>query len=113
MRPRAYSTTGRGTQIWLWATDRMETDRFGDTVIRIDRRRSQRGNQLGIFVLVCCGRNMLEKQKQSVFAQSTVEAEFIALFEAMREALWIEKFPEPDGIPESVLNVSIGEDSKL
>lgn len=44
-------------------------------------------------------------KKQSIVAQSAVQAEFIALSDAVREVLWIKMFQEPVGIPGSVFSI--------
>ena len=53
-----------------------------------------------------------KSRKQSVVAQSSVEAEYIALADAVREALWLRKFMKPAGIPRGVFDISIREDNQ-
>lgn len=45
-------------------------------------------------------------------AQSTVEAEYIALSLDVREALWIKNFDQTFGLPNDIFKISIGEDNQ-
>lgn len=53
-----------------------------------------------------------QSKKQPVVAQSTVEAEYIALANAVREALWFRKFEVPRGLPGETFGIVIGEDNQ-
>lgn len=54
-----------------------------------------------------------KRKKQSVVAQNTLDAEYIALSEAIREALWFKKFSAAlECIPNYVFNITLDEDNQ-
>lgn len=68
---------------------------------------------IGGYVFLFAGAAFSWKsKKQSVVAQSSVEAEYIALADTVREAQWIKKFERPFGSPKDLFEIAIGEDNQ-
>lgn len=85
---------------------------FGFSDSNWGQERPERKSVRGFVYKFSGGFISWRSKKQSVVAQSSVEAEYISLADSVREALWLKKFGNPVGIQQSTFNISIGEEKQ-